>query len=354
MTQLLSKNPKVARRLKWLQDNWKPVGQLMEIPRRTVATIDEFGSRKENQDGRGIKSGIVKEVETTLRHIKSAVKKYSDDKDPLTYDARVFLKSLSHARQFEELEEIARQFAGAVQKRGKREARRTLICKPKEHVVGNRFGRSIIIRRICSREELRSVGRQLELCVAHNDSIGRMYEQELITLEKEFWAVEFGSKLNSLLSVENNGSERQVSEFEGENGCDPELEGSEFSATVLRRILRCLDADGYEHCTFLHVGAFKSLIPATARSQYQDVTISANKHEGYYRVWRFQEEIIVARTKRQTKALLPSQNVEWSHFVRDTRDNEWDSSYHSAMSLNVLFELMIQSPEMNNAVLGWE
>ncbi len=192
------------------------------MPKRLVRSIDDFGVRPENRDGRGFKVTERRTVVRTLGHIKSAVRR-SVGKGDLTFKARRLPKSLAHIDDFDQTVELASRYRGEIQKAGRRIANQTAICEPKVHAVGRVQGvGEIRLRRVVTVKGLEKVGRKLGLCVAHADEIGRRYRNELKKPdEHEFWSLSTAAGPFALLSVSIEEGTRRVAEFEGYNGERP-------------------------------------------------------------------------------------------------------------------------------------
>ena len=364
----LSMHPRIARYLGWFEKNWPAVGQATKLPQRLVESVDEFGERKENRDLRGTKVATIDLTKRTLKHIKSAARRVGGNDKSIARQARQFLKSLQHVRDFDVTVEKAREFFGEVQKAGRRNASNMAVCEPEEHVfsVLRGVGR-LYLRRVVTVAELRKVGRKLGLCVAHANEVGRPYHAELRSLETEFWTLGTASGPIGLLSVEDDDGVRRVSEFQGQNGDRPVVEDHDershnLSGPLLRNVLRRLDAAACDHPQFSCVGAFRSLLPRSAWKKYREVVIDGR----YYRVWCFPEEVIVASLEKSPKGVLPGRRAQWSRFVRrparprrrETNRSvmryEWReyACHDEAMDLGGFLGLLEQSSEMYDAFTG--
>ena len=368
LSRRLSEHPRIARHLGWLAKNWPAVGQMTVMPKRLVESIDEFGEREDNRDLRGTRVVTIDLTERTLKHIKSAVRKVGGDDGSIARKARQFLKSLQHVRDFDVTVEKASEFFGEVQKAGKRNASNRAVCDPEEHVVGPFQGVGRLrLRRVVSVAELRKVGRNLELCVAHASEVGRPYHAELRSRETEFWTLGLASAPIALLSVEIDDGVRRVTEFQGKNGerpiaTDEDERSRHLPGWLLRNVLRRLDADASDQQYFSCKGAFRSLLPRAARRNYRDVVVDGR----YYRVWRFPEEVIVASSARRPKTDMPRRGAQWSRFVRQSlrprrramkragTRYEWrkDAWHDEAMDFGAFLGLVEQSSDMYDAFTG--
>lgn len=342
------------------------------MPKRLLRTVDAFGDRPENRDGRGLSVTARETVLRTLKHVRSAVRK-SDGRGDLAHAARRFLKSLAHITEFDETIERARRFRGEVQKTGCRRAKATPVCEAQAYVCGVVSGvGEIRLRRERSVAELQKVGRALHLCVAHANELGRTYHNALKTGESEFWSLRTAAGPFALLSVRVEEGERCIEEFEGGNEQRPVVTDANgrrhaLSGVLLRNVLRKLKADPSNIDHFTCVGAFPSLLSRRNRENYRDVFADGCN----FRIWRFTNEVIVAVSESRPRKAVPGRFAQWSRFVRRERRRqhrrrgrqpqvrrlpEWEQgAWHSAaMDLGELPELLMLSPDLNNAFAGKE
>ena len=117
----LSKHPRIAKHLAWIEKSWPAVGQVTVMPKRLVESVDEFGEREDNRDLRGTRVVTIDLTERTLKHVKSAVRKVGGDDGHIARKARQFLKSLQHVRDFDVTVEKASEFFGEGAKGGEEE-----------------------------------------------------------------------------------------------------------------------------------------------------------------------------------------------------------------------------------------
>lgn len=370
-SRALSKHPRIVRQLWWIEENWPAIGQVAVMPKRLVESLDEFGEREENRDLRGTRVKTINLTKRTLKHVKSAVKRVGGEDRSIARNARQFLKSLQHIRDFDVTVEKARAFFGKVLKEGRRNANKKAVCEPEEHVFSELRGVGRLrLRRVVSVAELRKVGRKLDLCVAHASEVGRPYHAELRSRETEFWTLGTESDLVGLLSVEDDDGLRRVTEFQGQNGnrpvvTDHDERSRHLPGWVLRNILRRLDADADDQQYFTCEGAFRSLLPRAARKNCRDILADGR----YFRVWRFPGEMIVASTEKPPKGVMPGRGAQWSRFVRrplrqqsrrattqSAMRYKWlDGAWHNeAMDIGDLLGLLQQSPEIYDAFAGRE
>ena len=364
-----SAHPEVAEWLRAVGMHWpEDLPQAPAMPKRLVRSVDEFGDRPENRDRRGLKVTARKTVVRTLRHIMSAVRR-SSGKGDLAFKARRLLKSLAHIHDFDQTIELARHHAGDAQKAARRAANETAVCEAEEHAVG-RVPRAGDIRlcRVVTVKGLQKLGRKLQLCVAHADEIGRRYHNELKKPDKhEFWSLCTAAGPFALLSVSIDEGTRRVAEFDGYDGECPFVSDQNgrkrrLSGALLRNVLRRLKADASDVEHFTHVGAFGCLLPLQNRAKYRDVIAGGRN----FRVWRFDDEVIVASSRKCPSGTMPGRSAVWSRFVRCEqrrlhrrrgrrarvrRQTEWEQGawHNEAMELGQFLELLVRSPELRDA-----
>ena len=370
----LSQHPEIAEQISWLQDNWKPAGQVTKLPTQLISSIDQFGRRQENRNRRGVKSTCISNVLRMLGHVKSGVKRQVDGDKKLAHDAKRFLKSLQHHNSLDQTMLSARQFAGTVQKVGKSLARKKAVCAPTEFDCGFQEGLGkVLLHRIVSVDELKTIGKKLHLCVAKDDQEGRRYHRGLRNGETEYWSIETNSEPFLLLSVDVE-DERQLDELGGHNKRadigEPDYDWTQhLSAEVLRRVQHFLEIDASEDEYFSCIGAFISLHSHEGLRDYLDIKIGRHNH----RVWWFGNELIIASSGESNDSDLPPSTVRWSRFIKvDNRlasyrrarrialpsthssNHEWQvaADHHGAMSLGELIGLMERSAELCHLFRG--
>lgn len=278
-------------------------GSHANMPEGVEQAIRGYIERPGNLDGRGIKSRVVAEVRRTLRHLKSAAKRATRVGAPEARMARKLLKSLHHTRDFEALSKRARTFAGALQRIGKQKAKRTAVCEVKSICLGamDTLG-ELRLERVVSVADLQAIGRQLHLCVAHNNRVGRNYQRFLRKKEVEFWQLRAQAPL-ALLAITRANDGEQGRIFE----CETARESSvEWPRSILLRAARMLEATGDEIAEFEQAGAFWAL------SQPLPPTKTIVIGEARYRVWRFSDELIIQSIMEDSG----ERRVGWSRFVR--------------------------------------
>lgn len=267
-------------------------------PPRLRDAIGEYCARPANRDGRGVKSSVLKQVLTTLRHVKSAsIRATPGAPREIRTKARKLLKRLYHERDFAQAAILARTFGGELQRCGRRSARLRPVCRPSSALLGEAasFGQ-VYLERVVSIADLMHVGRALHQCVAHADATGRGYHDLLRRRESEFWQIRAREPL-ALLQVDDEDGERRVVEVGTRDDPPPRI-----PTAMMRRVLCNLRASGDEEPIFQQVGAFWCLRHSPEPTAIVDIG------NGHYRIWRHHNEISVC----ERAAGKPT----WSRFRR--------------------------------------
>ena len=341
---------------------WPELPQAARMPDRLPRAVAEFCGRDANRDGRGLRPDARKTVTRTLGYVRSAGRVVSDPGAPgdLADSARGLLKSLSHDRDFGVTVERARRFAGERRKAGRRRKLAAAEVRRRECACGTIAGAGEVrLRGVVSAEELARVGRRLALCVG--GSAGRGYLRDLRERVAEFWTLDGPSGPFALLRVDGGPGERMVTECAGYGNSEPEaVDGNgrrhALPRRILRGALRFLDADAPEVGCFGRAGVFRSLLDASVRDAFTEVTAGGAR----YRVWRFPDEFIMVSGYRGD-ADLPAPGERWSRFVRGRdercrrrrRDGWREGTWHDgAMDVCELLELLADSPGLYAAFAG--
>ena len=279
-------------------------GARARMPEQVELAITAFCERPGNRDGRGVTSATVAEVRKILRHMKSAAKRVVKVGTPEARVARKLLKSLHHVRDFEAISERARGYAGTLQRLGKMRARRIAVCEARSICLGkiDALG-EVHLERVVSVADMRSIGGQLQLCVAHNDSIGREYHRRLRDNAAEFWQLRSREPL-ALLEVARRDEGEHGEIIECETAGESEVK---LPRSMLLRVVRELDASGDEVAEFDGAGAFWVL------RQPRPPTATIEIGLARYRMWRFPDEVIIQGRMEDSRG----RRIGWSRFVRE-------------------------------------
>ena len=307
---------------------------------------------------------------TTLRQLVRAVY-HADAHDDgnVRRLARELIRSVQHLA-FAELQRRTSRFVGSLNEAGHRREERKQHGASRNVRVGD-----FDLATLNSVQRLRSVGRELRLCVAHNNCEGREYRHALVDRSGEFWRIEKDGEAVGLVQVE--AATRRIMCISGRNNDPLRLRRS----TALG-FLRGIDAIGDDIETFARVGAFDVFRHGTPKAD-----VEAHCFDREYSVWCFPEQpMIVVRRRNRSKAeptrrgrrrppgqrqrrprALPRADV-WTRFEpeedfvdiddepvrRPERDAltdwSWNCWYSGAVSLGELFDLCLRCPEVHAAI----
>ena len=218
---------------------------IKQATKRVKLLIGDFERSDENrtEGGRAVKKGPRKRVRTTLRHlIRAARDAWSGDRSSESRKARELLRALRTFKDFEAMEEKARDFAGFRWK----ERRRQNQHRIREQAPIITIGTSLVLRQLATVDDLRSVSLTLQLC-AHNPDWG--YLEALRDRSQDFWAIQRGDDPIALIAVDRD--EKKVSEADG---FDHDSIG--LSRCVMLEVLRRIRASADDCKAFSSVGAY--------------------------------------------------------------------------------------------------
>ena len=147
--------------------------------------VGEFLDRRENRGGRRVKREPMRRARRTLKHVTHAVGHAGLHEDSnIQTRAKALVRSLQH-RSFDEIEQQASKFNGVLRKAGqRRNERRRKKARRRCKVAG------VTLLGLNSVPQLKTTGKDLALCVAHGDELGRYHHDRLRSNASEFWRVE--------------------------------------------------------------------------------------------------------------------------------------------------------------------
>ena len=312
--------------------------------------VREFLEHPENRGRRRAKRQPMRRARKTMKHLTHAVRHACNHVDPsVRKNAKSLVRSTQH-ESFEVLEQRAGKFNGQLRKAGRRrEEQRRRNGRSRRSVHG---GWTLV--EVNSVDQLRSEGRELGLCVAHSDDIGRDYHRQLRSGESEFWSVRRREKTRGLIRIDTEI--RKVVESAGRgNGL------LKLKRKVACKLLRELAATADDQDAFSRVGAFSSLLD----SRPKDATpIEFDGCE--YRLWLAPAKKQIAIQARRPAKFGDGRagRRRWSLFERDDsavhlhrarrgrrslrRSPEWceGCSHPGAMSVGEFVDLLLRCPEI--------
>ena len=298
---------------------------IKQATKRVKLLIGDFERRDENrtEGGRAVKKGPRKRVRTTLRHlIRAARDARSGDRSSESRKARELLRALRTFKDFEAMEEKARDFAGFRWK----ERRRQNQHRIREQAPIITIGTSLVLRQLATVDDLRSVSLTLQLC-AHNPDWG--YLEALRDRSQDFWAIQRDDDPIALIAVDRD--EKKVSEADG---FDHDSIG--LSRCVMLEVLRRIRASADDCKAFSSVGAYSLFltdsVPDPRNIQFDN---------SIYRVWGGDGEVIINRDEDH-----------WSQFRWDVEEGGWDAGSDNDIELGRLADLLSCCPNLAEAVRG--
>lgn len=300
--------------------------KLLETLERST---EQFESQPQNQDGRGVKQKIRKQVKVTIRHVKSALRQLEHHEDAhVRHSAKKLLKSIPHV-EYSELARRASSFCGRVKKSSHRLNEQQL----RKNSRTLHISKSLKLQEVCSLDFLQEVGRHLENCVARR-CFAQTYFQEVRDGYHELWAVYKWGRIVGLLDVEtwvSYISDRVIRECSAKRHFPLELSREEAF-----KVLKSLSITDVEAKTFVRVGAF----PMFLRKDKEHVLplLIPYGSESHY-VWQLSNRIVVGTSSKQADepAACDPTTMKWSQFRLDSSD-EWETLDENDDSDNQLYE----------------
>ena len=258
----------------------------------------------------------------TLKHLRRALAHRDGHADSTVRQAaRKLLKTAGHTVAFEELEGRARKFAGLLKKTGHNRRQKALMRNVEKREAGDGC-----LVQVVSKSQLRSIGKQLALCVARMKWAGS-YFGNVEDGATEIWVYRRDDGPYAL--IELDASDRTIAECQAHEGESPK-----FKAQQARAILAVLEANGDNHTAFTRVGAYSAF---GGDPPPETVSLALDKGRPL-RLWAFPSEIIVATRKTGRK------RWRWSRF--HCEDDCWQDDWSSGLQLGELFELARTRPDI--------
>ena len=319
--------------------------------------VGEFLDRRENRGGRRVKREPMRRARKTLKHVTHAVGHAGLHEDSnIQTRAKALVRSLQH-RSFDEIEQQASKFNGLLRKAGqRRNERRRKKARRRYKVAG------VTILGLNSVPQLKTTGKNLALCVAHGDELGRDHHDRLRSNASEFWRVERRGTATGLIEIDCES--RRVVEAAGRGNRMLKLKRKEA-----RGILRILNATADDIDTFSRVGAFCTILD----SRPKDVTpIAFDGRE--FRIWPDRDSRQVVIEMRRPASADGSRKAlrRWSLFRREEPEHrrrlrirrgrrmrrleshfpEWCEGccHPGAISTGEFTDLVLRSPEIAGRV----
>ena len=297
------------------------------VPPALERKVKEF--RANNTDGRGVTERAGRRVHKLLRRVELAIGHADTHADGnVRRAARTFVRSVQN-ESFDELEQRATVFRGLLQKSGRRRnehaRRKDAWCR--------RLDDGSEIVEVPTVDRLKSIGRQLDLCVARGDSVGSAYHTRLRTGDSQFYCVFDDGEAQCLIEVDAETNE--VSEIDGRSHGEVK-----FNRRQALDILETLRATADYDKAFAQVGAFS---PYFADAPKKRLEIVAKGRR--YRIDAFGDQKVVVKEL----SLKRGKTLGWSLFERTAPGGkvlpEWDDAGCSSLRLGQ-FATLLQHPEV--------
>ena len=326
------------------------------VPAALERALNQYREDPGNRDGRGLRHELKLGVLKTLGQLVRAVGHADHHQDAnVRRVAAKTIRSIQHSR-FSQIQQHASHFIPVMADAGRSRNEQERMKRRRRHSVG----RSLSLVELNSVPQLRSAGRELALCVARNDALGRDYHHALRDVDSAFWRLEREGSAVALLQLDLET--RQVEDIKGRDNSPIKLRRDEALG-----ILRALRANADDIDEFARVGAFEVFVdgvPAPYRVVFGGVT---------YRIWCFPERrmIVVStwklmRSKTKKRAgsrarsrRLPRLKQAWTLFTWSpgrrrggTSLSNWSENGRSAGGLRVgeLLDLCLRCPEVAAAI----
>ena len=283
--------------------------------------IAQFESRPENRDASGRR--VLKEprerVRRTLRHLARAAAA-SADPGPVSQNAHKLLRGIRTFPEFETLEKKASAFIGTqnslIRRRNERKKRE------REPVIP--LDSSLALRRIDTVEHLKTLGKKLKLCVAHE----RGYHQELRERSRVFWSIQRNGEEIGLVSIDPDDNEVDQCD-----GFDHEPLG--LNRAIMLTILRELNVTADRCEAFASVGALSLFLEHPAKHPDADAEFQGS----LYQAWGKNGQLAICQDQRH-----------WSLFRYCSKFGEWEGISCEGINLGQFANLIAHCPEIAKLV----
>ncbi len=292
----------------------------VEGGRELEKRIRTFCEDPENRNGRGVKTCAIDLVCKLLDHLSTCDQQSKSNPDPqIRQQAAKVLRGV-RAQSLEQLLPATSRMRGAINKAG----RRRNIEKARARAACFELGNDHTLRQVMTSECLTSVGKSLDLCVAHPKGLGEGYHRALRAGTSQFFTLEKGEKPYALLTI--NAKSREIREMEARGGKTPKR----MTLKLALAILNHLDANADDCEAFTGLGAFACF--RGGRPKASPISTSA----GVLKIWRTGTAAIVS-VRRPDRTRL-----HWNKYrLEDDGLNESWGSRH-ALTVDELANIMLR------------
>ena len=323
------------------------------VPAALEKAVNEYRGDTENRDGRGLRHDLKLGVLKTLGQLVRAVRHADSHEDAnVRRVAARTVRSIQYSR-FPAIQQQASRFIHVLAKAGRDRNERERKGRRRCHSVGS----SLSLIELNSVSQLRSTGRELELCVARNDALGRDYHDALRDGSSAFYRLEREGSAIGLLQLDVGT--RQIEDIKGRDNSPVKLRRTEALG-----VLRALRASADDVDEFARVGAFEVFVggsPAPDRVAFGGVR---------YRIWCFPQrrmivvsswKLVRTKIKRPARSTvrgrrLPRLKQSWTLFTwpvgrrGSLSDLSEGASGGEGMSIGELLDLCLRCPEVADII----
>ena len=287
---------------------------------RVVSVIDKFRMNNPCKPAPG------ERARKTFKHLRNAYRHKDNHPDStVKRSARKLLNGVSHVNSFEALEDSAQDFAGLVQKTGRKREEKARI-QAAEQRQADAYGR---LEQVRSVTQLRSAGKQLALCVS-GAKWARSYLKGVYDGETELWLYHRDDAPYALFEIYTDDC--SITECQTHGGKTPK-----FSAREARTILATLNASGDDQDAFARVGVY-SVFHGDPRPKTRTHDLGDKRR---LRIWYYPDQIIIAIKTGKKKAA-------WARFQK--RDGCWAGGSQRSLGLGELLELARTRPDVRECL----
>lgn len=277
------------------------------VSRGLRRAVGEF--RADHRDGRGVTQPAGRRTRSLLKRVLRAIGHARNHPDGnVQRKARELVRSSQH-ESFEQIEERAKRFVGLMNKSGHRRNEKLRRARR----IRLHIDDGAKLEEVPTVDSLRSVGRELDLCVAKRDYLARDYHHRLAHGESKFYALVVGGRMKLLMEV---NEENEISEISARSNDEVVL-----SRKRALRILEALNATADQEPTFADVGAFSPYLFGGEPDDREHLTVNGR----HYRVDVFAKRRQVVVLERSLKR---GRVRGWSLFQREAPPGKGLAAWH--------------------------
>ena len=303
------------------------------LPKALRPAVNRFLEAPGHRGSRAATVAANRLVRRTLRRVELAIGHAERHPDGDVRRQAVRFLRACQSLSFDTIVKRSRRFRGLLNKAGHRRKEQALRAAAwRGHV-----DEDCELVEVVTVDHLRSVGRSLDLCVAHCDEYGRSYHSALRTGASSYYVLQEEGKPRWLMQVD--GTLGEVEEIKG-GSAGP----VSFDQRQGVRILRMVNAHADDICEFASVGAFSPYV-AMAKCVRRKSVLAGHR----YTVDAFPDEAAIVVRQSPRPARSP-----WSLFTRRSADGGqlgcWREAYEYGMSEGELVDLLLRDADLAQAL----